>query len=427
MHAEVIAIGDELLIGQSIDTNSGWIGEQLGLLGIKVHQVMTITDQPEHIISALNEAKQRAQIVILTGGLGPTKDDLTKQTLSEYFNTELIVNPDILKKLEGLYQHYEIPFTEVNQAQALLPKNCTILPNEIGTASGMWFEKEGVVYISLPGVPYEMKDILTKYGFPKLKEKFNTSMVVHKTIRTIGILESQVAEILKDWENSLAQEGFKLAYLPSPGAVRLHVSAEWINDINDSCKNNRGADLIKKVQQRVDELPALLGNAIYGYEKESIEEVVGNLLFISGTTLSTAESCTGGSISSLLTRISGSSAYFKGSVVSYANEVKINVLKVTPESLGQYGAVSQQVVEQMAMNVRKIIQTDYAISVSGVAGPTGGSKEKPVGTVWIAVASENEVRSKKLSLPYNHRKRNIMVSANSALDFLRTEFLLDLT
>ncbi|MEE9352330.1 MAG: competence/damage-inducible protein A [Thiotrichaceae bacterium] len=415
MKAEIITIGDELLIGQTVDTNSGWIGEQLSLMGIKVHQVSSITDEENHIITALDEASKRAQIIILTGGLGPTKDDLTKHTLCKYFDTELVLNCDVLEKLEGLYKKYDVPFNAVNQEQALLPKACITLPNTRGTASGMWFEKDDIVYISLPGVPHEMKGILVKEGFPKLEAHFDLPLVVHKTVRTMGAPESKLAQILETWENSLVEHALKLAYLPSPGAVRLRVSGEASRSVN----------LDSIVQQKIDELPELIGDYIYGYEKESIQEVVGNLLLEQGKTLGTAESCTGGSISRLITGISGSSAYFKGSIVSYANEVKVNLLNVSPESIEKHGAVSEQVVTQMANNAREILQADYAVATSGVAGPTGGSAEKPVGTVWIAVAAENEVRSKKLTLPYDHRGRNISVSADYALAFLRSEFLVD--
>lgn len=415
MLAEIITIGDELLIGQTIDTNSAWIGEQLSLMGIKVHQVSTITDEEAHILSALDGAKSRAQIIIITGGLGPTKDDLTKLTLCKYFDTELVLDRDILQQLEIKYQRYNVPFDEISQEQAYLPKDSITLPNRRGTASGMWFEKEGAVFISLPGVPHEMKGILKEEGFPRLSKHFDTPNVIHKTIKTMGIPESNIALIIKDWENSLAEQGLKLAYLPSPGSVRLRISGEAKRDSN--------LDII--IQDKVDELSSLISEHIYGYEKETIEEVVGNLLLEKGKTLSTAESCTGGSISRLLIRISGSSAYFKGGVVAYDNDVKTSVLKVTAESIENHGAVSQQVVEQMAKNVRKIMQTDFAVATSGVAGPTGGSKEKPVGTVWIAAASNNEVRSKKLTLPYDNRERNILVSANYTLAFLRAEFLLD--
>ncbi len=412
MLAEIITIGDELLIGQTIDTNSAWIGEQLSLLGISVHRITSITDNESHIISALNQASNRVQLIIITGGLGPTKDDLTKQTLCKYFNTELELNTAILNQLEKRYKAFNVSFSKVNQDQALLPKACSILPNTRGSASGMWFEKNEVIYISLPGVPYEMKGILTDEGFPKLKAHFTTPNVIHKTIRTIGVPESQLAELLIDWENSLKQYELKLAYLPSPGFVRLRLSG--------IAKDQK---LEKIIISKIEELKALIGDYIYGFEKETIEMVVGNLLTQKQKTLCTAESCTGGNIGKLITSISGSSTYFNGGIISYSNAVKINTLNVNQQDIKDFGAVSQQVVEQMAKNARKILHSDYAISTSGIAGPTGGTKEKPIGSVWIAIASQNEVKSKFYTLPYNNRERNISVASSYALNFLKKEFL----
>lgn len=412
MLAEIITIGDELLIGQTIDTNSAWIGEQLSLIGIKVHQISSITDNEEHIVRAIDEASERVDIVIMTGGLGPTKDDITKHTLCKYFNTELELNQPILERLKERYAQFNVPFNSSNQAQALLPKSCTVLPNTRGSASGMWFEKDGKVYISLPGVPYEMKGILTDEGFPKLVKHFETPNVTHRTIRTIGIPESKLAEKLEDWENDLKTKDLSLAYLPSPGFVRLRISGTDIN-----------GEKSPLIESKVEELLLLLGNAVYGYEKESLEVVIGNLLTEQKKTISLAESCTGGTIAKLLTNISGSSAYFKGGIVSYANEIKMNVLKVLESDIKNHGAVSEPVVEQMANNIRLMMGTDYAISTSGIAGPTGGTEEKPVGTVWMAVSSKDKTICKKYLLPYNNRERNIKVSANYALELLRKEFL----
>lgn len=413
MLAEIITIGDELLIGQTIDTNSAWIGEQLSLIGIRVHQISSITDNEEHIVKAIDEASERVDIVIITGGLGPTKDDITKHTLCNYFNTELELNQPILEKLKERYAQFNVPFNSVNQAQALLPKNCTILPNTRGTASGMWFEKDEKVYISLPGVPYEMKGILTDEGFPKLVEHFKTPNVIHRTIRTIGIPESKLAEKLEDWESDLKTKDLSLAYLPSPGFVRLRISG--------TDKNGKKSTIIKN---KIKELLLILGNAVYGYEKESLEFVIGKLLTEQKKTISLAESCTGGTIAKLLTNVAGSSAYFKGGIISYANEIKMNILKVSEEDLKEYGAVSEPVVEQMANSIRSMMGTDFSISTSGIAGPTGGTKQKPIGTVWMAVSSVEKTISKKYLLPYNNRERNINVAANYALELLRKEFLI---
>lgn len=413
MLAEIITIGDELLIGQTIDTNSAWIGEQLSLIGVSVQQISSITDNKQHIIEALDIASNRADIIILTGGLGPTKDDITKHTLCNYFNTELELNSTILERLKARYAEFNVPFNEANKSQALLPKSCTILPNTRGSASGMWFEKNEKVYISLPGVPYEMKGILTDEGFPKLIQHFKTPNVIHRTIRTIGIPESKLAERIEDWETDLKAKGLSLAYLPSPGFVRLRISGVD----HDGTK----AQIIKEKEKA---LLTLLGNAVYGFEKELLEEVIGQILTNQNKTISLAESCTGGTIAKLLTNTPGSSAYFKGGLVSYANEIKINVLNVDEKDIKTHGAVSQPVVEQMANNVRKMMGTDFSISTSGIAGPTGGTKQKPVGTVWMAVSSAEKTVTKKYLLPYNNRERNILVAANYALELLRKEFLI---
>lgn len=413
MLAEIITIGDELLIGQTIDTNSAWIGEQLSLIGISVQQISSITDNKQHIIEALDIASNRADIIILTGGLGPTKDDITKHTLCNYFNTELELNSTILERLKARYAEFNVPLNEANKAQALLPKSCTILPNTRGSASGMWFEKNGKVYISLPGVPYEMKGILTDEGFPKLIQHFKTPNVIHRTIRTIGIPESKLAERIENWETDLKEKGLSLAYLPSPGFVRLRISGV-----------DRDGTKAQIIKEKEESLLTLLGNAVYGYEKELLEEVVGQILTDQNKTISLAESCTGGAIAKLLTNIPGSSTYFKGGLVSYANEIKINVLNVDEKDIKTHGAVSQPVVEQMANNVRKMMGTDFSISTSGIAGPTGGTEQKPVGTVWMAVSSAEKTVTKKYLLPYNNRERNILVATNYALELLRKEFLI---
>jgi len=412
MQAEIITIGDELLIGQTINTNSAWIGEQLELIGVKVYQATTISDNETHIINALNNAKRRVNLIIITGGLGPTKDDITKHTLCKYFDTELTLNRQVLSFLEKKYAELNLPFDETSKAQALLPKNCTVLPNTRGTASGMWFEKDNIVYISLPGVPYEMKGILTDEGFPKIKQHFTTEKVIHKTVKTVGVVESKIAKILTDWENELQQNNLKLAYLPSPGFVRLRISGI-----------DKSGHLELYIEKKLNELKKLIGDYIYGYENDTLEKIVGELLLQKNKTVATAESCTGGTIAQLITSVSGSSAYYKGSIVAYDNAIKINVLNVLKPSIDKNGAVSQEVVEQMAINALSLLQTDYAIATSGIAGPTGGTEEKPVGTVWIAIASKQKVVSKVYHLSYNNRKRNIQVAANYALNMLRKVLL----
>lgn len=408
MNAELITIGDELLIGQTVDTNGSWMGEQLNLLGIKVSQISSIRDDRSHILSSLDIAINRSQLVLITGGLGPTNDDITKNTLCEYFDSTLTVNTQVLEKITAYFSSRNLKMLQVNSDQALLPDNCEVLHNSRGTASGMWFEKNKVIFIALPGVPYEMKGIFLDAIVPKLKDKKLVSNVVNKTVKTQGIGESFLAEIIKDWEDEINRSGLKLAYLPSPGIVKLRISAF-------------GGDekiLSQRIEYFIAQLKELIPDYIYGYEKDKIEEVVGNLLRKRKSTLSLAESCTGGNIAHMITGISGSSDYYKGSIVAYSNELKESFLNVDPNSIISHGAVSKQVVEQMALGANKQFNTDYSIASSGIAGPNGGSDEKPVGTVWIAVANKNRVISKKLTLGDN-RERNILISSLSALNMLR--------
>ena len=412
MKAELITIGDELLIGQTIDTNGSWLAEQLNLLGITVSQISSIRDNREHIISSLQNAQSRSELVILTGGLGPTNDDITKSTLCEFFDSELVLNEQVLEKIEAYFNSRSLKMIKVNSDQAMLPNNCQFLKNERGTASGMWFKKDGVDFISLPGVPYEMKGIFLDEILPVLKAQYSISTVVNKTVKTQGIGESFLAEIIKDWEKKLIDSGLKLAYLPSPGIVKLRITAFGNNE----------AELSARIDDSIENLKKLIPKYIFGYEKDRIEEVVGQLLKEKGSSLSLAESCTGGNIAHLITGVSGSSNYFKGSVVAYSNDIKQQVLNVDPKSIQQNGAVSKQVVEQMATGVRNSFKSDYAIATSGVAGPSGGTKQKPVGTVWIAVAYNEGVVSKKFNFG-NNRERNIQISSLSALNMLRLVLL----
>ena len=413
MKCEVISIGDELLIGQTINTNASWIGEQLNNLGFNIAHGAVISDNKDDIISALNNASNRSDVIIITGGLGPTKDDITKHTLTEYFNTSLELNKDIETSIIAYFKSVNRPILKSNLDQALLPESCQVLSNSRGTASGMWFEKNNIIYISLPGVPYEMKGIMQEHVFPKLLSKMGgETVVVNKTIRTHGMGESFLAEIIKLWEDKLERNNIKLAYLPSPGIVKLRLSVVGLDQLI----------LEKKLDDAIDELKALIPDQIYGYGNVTMEGIVGNLLKGRELTVATAESCTGGAVSKMLTSISGSSSYFNGSIVSYTNQSKVDLLNVDNNDIDNFGAVSQQVVEQMAEGVRNKLHTDYGISTSGIAGPSGGTKEKPVGTVWIAVASKNRIVSKKLKLGYN-RERNIHVSSLSVLNLLRLELL----
>lgn len=413
MKCELISIGDELLIGQTINTNASWLGKRLNDLGLDVVHGVIISDNKESIISALDDAIKRSDFVIITGGLGPTTDDITKQTLTEYFNTKLIRVEKVENKIKDYFKNRKLPILKTNLDQALLPENCKILDNTRGTASGMWFEKEKVVFISLPGVPYEMKGIMNDHVFPViLKMNGNSNIVVNKTIKTHGMGESFLAEIIKDWEIGLVHSKIKLAYLPSPGIVKLRLTASGNNDniLND------------KIDKEINNLKLLIPHQIYGYDFDEMDDVVGALLKIKGLTVSTAESCTGGAVAKMLTSKSGSSAFYYGSIVGYTNQAKEDLLEVDKVNLTKFGAVSKNVVEQMAKGVRKKLNTDYGLATSGIAGPNGGTDDKPVGTIWIAVATKEGVISRKLNLGYN-RERNIHVTSISVLNMLRLELL----
>jgi len=407
MTAEIITIGDEILIGQIIDSNSAWLAEQLNLIGIRVRQKTSVGDDKYHIISALDEASKRAEIIFITGGLGPTRDDITKLTLCEYFNTKLVFNEQVFKDVESFFLNRKLPMIESNRMQAELPENCTVIRNYKGTAAGMWFIKDNVEYISMPGVPFEMKSMMVDSIIPMVKKRFKLPVILHRTILTHGIGESFLAKRIEEWENNLP-ENLKLAYLPSPEHVRLRLSIYSDNEVQDQ--------EILDEQEKI--LKTYLDKEIFGYGNQTLEEVVGNLLKSNNSTVSTAESCTGGNIAHLITSISGSSAYFKGSIVAYSNEIKVNILNVRPADIEKYGAVSEEVVKQMADGVRKLMQTDYAVATSGIAGPDGGTNEKPVGTTWIAVANNDNIWAKKFVFA-NDRDINTRRASASALDSLR--------
>ena len=412
MFVEIITIGDELLIGKTIDTNSSWIGEKMNGIGLQVRHITSIQDKKDQILNTLKTAAKRSDLVIITGGLGPTNDDITKQTLCEYFDSELTLNTNILEKIECFFLNKNLKMLDVNKDQALLPHNCDILENVRGTASGMWFEKEGVVFISLPGVPYEMKGIMNETGLPRIKKRFSQGKVVNKTVKTHGIGESYLAEFIKEWEQKINKNDISLAYLPSPGIVKLRLTAIGEDE----------SILLKKIEYYTEELNFLIPDYIYGYDKDSLESVVGDLLRKNNYSLSLAESCTGGHIAKMITSVSGCSDYFIGSVVAYSNEIKGSLLNVNQDDIKSYGAVSKEIVEQMAIGLTKKFKTDFGLATSGIAGPSGGTKEKPVGTVWIAVAGPNRVISKKFTFG-NSRERNIIVSSLSALNMLRKELL----
>src|ERR1043165_7424354 len=412
---EIITIGDEILIGQIVDSNSAFIGQQLNLNGMSVKQISSVSDDRSHILKALDEAKGRADIILITGGLGPTKDDITKKTLCEYFNTTMRFDEGAYQDVVNIFASFGKEVTPLNRLQAEVPSICEVLHNYKGTAPGMWFDVDGKVFVSMPGVPYEMKALMSEQVIPKLKQRFKFPHIFHKTVLTQGIGESALSELIAGWEDSLASAGIKLAYLPSPGMVRLRLST----------KGEKEQTLKDNVEKKIEELKAIIPQYIYGYEifgekKETLEEMVGKLLRDQKKTVSTAESCTGGYISHLITKVPGSSEYYIGSVISYAYEVKESELGVPHDVILKHGAVSQPVVEQMAKAIRERYKTDYSISASGIAGPGGGTEEKPVGTVWIAVAAPGKVISEKF-LFGSDRERNIQKTANAALNMLRKE------
>ena len=409
--AEIITIGDELLIGQVIDTNSAWIGQKLNEIGIKVKQITSISDDKSHILNSLSEAKKRADIILITGGLGPTKDDITKKTLCDFFKTELVFHEPSFRIIEEIFSSRGRSITDTNRHQALVPANCEVLLNKNGTAPGMWFNDNGNIIVSMPGVPNEMKGLMEAEVIPRLKSKYNLAPIIHKTILTQGIGESFLSDLIEKWEVSLPQN-MKLAYLPSAGMVRLRITASGSND----------SILRAEVEKQSEELKKIIPDYIYGYENDLLEVLIGELLSKKGQTLSTAESCTGGYIAHKITSVPGSSRYFMGSILPYSNDLKIGLLRVDHALIEKHGAVSQEVVTQMAELVRKMLKTDYSIATSGIAGPTGGSDQKQVGTVWISIAGPHNTRTWKVQLGSN-RLRVITETALHALNGLRKELL----
>lgn len=415
MKAEIITIGDEILIGQIVDTNSAWMGQQLNLHGIEVYQVTSVHDSHEHIMTALANAEKNADLVLITGGLGPTKDDITKDSLCEYFDTELVFYPEVLEHVRSLLSSRNVTINKLNRDQAMLPAKCTVLHNSAGTASGMWFERNGTIFVSMPGVPFEMEAIMTEEVFPRLVKRGIAQSIVHKTVLTIGLPESMLAEKIESWENSLPSF-IKLAYLPSPTSVRLRLSAY----------GNDKALLQQTIKTKVDELLTIIPDNVFGFDEDNMALAVGRMLIQKSQTVAVAESCTGGNIAHYFTSNAGSSAYFKGGVVAYSNEIKNKLLGVPAEIINAKGAVSKEVAEAMAMGALKALNADYALSTTGIAGPDGGSEEKPVGTVWIAAAGPSGVISEKYVFRHN-RERNIIRSSQTALNLLRTLILNDNT
>lgn len=411
MRADIITIGDEILIGQIIDTNSARIATLLGEVGISIRRKFSIGDRRDEILDAVGNSLELCDVTIITGGLGPTKDDITKKVLAELFGSKLIRDDETYHRVEKMMAARGIEFNELNQSQALVPECCTVIPNLKGTAPGMWFERNGHVVISLPGVPFEMEALMVEEIIPRLKEHFNLSAVVHRTAITFGMAESMLAAHIAEWEESLPAH-LHLAYLPSPSQLRLRLSAY---DVERETAE-------REIDEWFDKLLPLLGDHFVGWEDETVQSAVAKMLIERGETLAAAESCTGGTISAKFTAMSGASEYYWGGVVSYDNSVKENVLGVSRENLDNYGAVSEQVARQMAEGVRRLCGTTYGISTTGIAGPTGGTPEKPVGTVWMAVATPDGTISKVVQHG-KIRAVNIERAASAAINMLRLYLL----
>ncbi|GAA4316011.1 CinA family nicotinamide mononucleotide deamidase-related protein [Compostibacter hankyongensis] len=411
--ATIITIGDELLIGQTIDTNSAWMATRLNEAGIWLRRRVAVGDSREDILQALREESAKVPLILITGGLGPTADDITKDVLCEYFDTRLVWNEAALQRVTQLLQRRGLPMLERNRQQALLPEACTPVPNERGSAPGMWFEKDGVVYVSMPGVPYEMQGMMEATVLPRLHTRFHTPAILHRTLLTSGMGESFVAERLADFEKGLfaipPPVSIKLAYLPDFALLKLRLTA--IGPVP--------ADTEAVLERQFGQLQALLPDITVATADITLEALLGQLLLRNGRTLGTAESCTGGYIAHRITSVPGSSAYFKGSVVSYVNAVKQEVLKVGADTLQQHGAVSEAVVREMVTGALALLHTDYAIAVSGILGPGGGTPEKPVGTVWVAAGSRDRTLAKSYHLRHD-RQRNTAMAASYAMNLLRT-------
>jgi nicotinamide-nucleotide amidase len=410
MNAEIITIGDEILIGQVIDTNSAFIAQVINEIGIEVCRITSISDNISEIKSALAEASHRAKLVLLTGGLGPTPDDRTKIAIKEYFNSEFRIDEGVLIHIKELLSRRGVQMNERNVEQAKVPDNCRLINNRLGTAPGLWFDRDDTTFIFMPGVPFEMKAIIGDL-LPDLKELYGSPSIVYRTILTHGLPESALAKAINDWELNLP-EFLSLAYLPSPGMVRLRITG----------KNTLEKNIYNFINDEIIKLKKIIPEYIFGYDHDLLEMVIGNILLEKNAFLATAESCTGGTIASLVTSVPGCSRYYKGSVVAYSNEIKTNVLNVDNQLIVKYGAVSREVAEAMASGVCKLLNSDYSIATTGIAGPDGGSLQKPIGTVWITVAGPDEIRSQLFRFG-DERNRNITRTAYSALNQLRKMLL----
>lgn len=411
MKAKIITIGDEILIGQITDTNSAWMAEEITSMGFQVAEMVTVSDEAAHITQAVHEALATCDLVLITGGLGPTKDDLTKDVLASYFDSEMVFNQEVFEDIERLFRSKGRTLSDLNRSQAEVPAECEAVRNSRGTAPGMWFDRNGKVLVSMPGVPYEMKGMMEDVVMPKLRNRFQLPHIYHRTILTQGIPESLLAHNLTEWEDALP-ESIKLAYLPSAGLVRLRLSATGSNL----------SELEKRIDDRVQTLRAILGDAIFGEGKTTLEETVGELLKQRGETVFTAESCTGGNIAQLFTSHAGSSAFFIGGIVAYSNAQKELFLKVDPQIIQLHGAVSIPTVEAMVLGAKQQSGSHWAIATSGIAGPDGGTPDKPVGTVCIAIAGPDGITSEQF-LFGALRSYNIRISSLTALQMLRKRIL----
>lgn len=405
--AEILTIGDEILYGQITDTNSQWMSRELDELGIKVVRKTTVGDREKDILDAFAQAENRADLVLITGGLGPTNDDLTMPMLARHFGSEIVMNDEVCRHVKEFFESRGRTFTELNKKQALVPESAEVLHNELGTAPGTWYERKGRVFVSMPGVPYEMKNLMKTKVLPKLRDFFHTPVICHKLIKTVGIGESFLADKLKDWEDNLPKH-ISLAYLPSVGHVKLRLTA-----LGQDRKR-----LKSEIWEQIEAALPIMGEYVYGYDSTSLEEAVGQMLLERGKTIALAESCTGGHAQHKITSVAGSSAYFQGGVVAYHNDFKRELIDVNPTTLETQGAVSEETVKEMAEGVRKRFKTDIGAATSGIAGPGGGSPEKPVGTVWIACTDGVKTMTKKLQLT-KIRKLNIEISSISLLDLVR--------
>ncbi|HXA02916.1 MAG TPA: competence/damage-inducible protein A [Cytophagaceae bacterium] len=405
--ADIITIGDEILYGQIIDTNSQWISTELDKIGVSVFRKTAVGDNKEEILKILKESEQRSDIILITGGLGPTSDDITKPALAEYFNSKLVLNQEALEDVTKFFKSKGKDLSELNRQQAFLPDVCRFISNKSGTAPGMWFEKNGKILISMPGVPFEMKAMMQQEVLPKITQKFTMPVILHKMVKIVGIGESYLSEKIADWEHNLTSD-IKLAYLPHLGEITLRLTAT-------------GADkeeLRLQLDKEVMKLRGIIPNYIFGIDDDVLAKVVGAMLLKNKLSISSAESCTGGYLAYMLTTIPGSSEYYWGSVVAYQNVVKTNILGVEEQTINEYGAVSEQTVKEMAEGVRKKFGTDIGISSSGIAGPTGGTEEKPVGTVWIGYSDKNQTFGKKLMLG-NDRDINVKLTCIAIFNMIR--------